>query len=72
LPVIYHPSGGSSEIVGSSGLPGEPDLAAAVEELRDRYGELREEVLNHRQERSIERAAGQYQQVFEQLGLVPI
>jgi glycosyltransferase involved in cell wall biosynthesis len=68
LPVIYHPSGGSPEIVASCGVPGEPHLAVAVEELRDRYHELRQCVLERRSTFSIDCVARAYLQVFEQLG----
>ena len=67
LPVIYHPSGGSPELVGPCGVPGEPDLAAAVEELCDRYEELRRMVLERRASLSIDRAAREYLGVFERL-----
>ena len=67
LPVIYHPSGGSPELVGPCGIPGEPDLAAAVEELCDRYEELRRMVLERRASLSIDRAAREYLGVFERL-----
>jgi glycosyltransferase involved in cell wall biosynthesis len=72
LPVIYHPSGGTPEIVGSCGVPGTPDLPAAVQELRDRYPELRRFVLERRSNLSIERAARAYLDVFEPLGMVKV
>ena len=72
LPVIYHPTGGSPEIVGPCGVPGEPNLARSVEELCDRYTELRRMVLEKRPNLSIDRAAREYLGVFEQLGPVSI
>lgn len=72
LPVIYHPSGGSPEIVGDAGVPGEPDLEAAIEQVRDRYSELRERVLGRRSAISITSAAGAYRQMFESLKPQPL
>ena len=72
LPVIYHPSGGSPEIVGSCGIPGVPDLTVAVEQLRDRYPELYQRVLERRSDLSIDGAARAYRQVFEQIGPVQL
>ena len=68
LPVIYHPSGGSPEIVQDCGVMGEPDLASAIQEVRDRYAELRERVLARHQSLSIEVAASVYLEVFTDLG----
>jgi len=65
LPVIYHPSGGSPEIVGPGGIAGFPSLDSAVEEMRDRYTDLRNTVLEKRPEISIDRAARAYLEVFE-------
>jgi glycosyltransferase involved in cell wall biosynthesis len=72
LPVIYHPSGGSPEIVKECGIPGESDLATAVEELRDRYTDLREKALTRQPELSINHAAGEYLRVFQRLGAIPL
>ena len=72
LPVIYHPSGGTPEIVGQCGVPGKPDLRASIEELRDRYTELRQRVLEQRPKVSIKQAATAYLDVFKQVGMVEI
>jgi len=65
LPVIYHPSGGSPEIVGNCGVPGEPSLKAAVEQVRDCYKELRSMTIDRIPEFSIMKIAKKYLRVFE-------
>ena len=70
LPAVIHPSGGSPEIVKDCGIPGEPSLAEAVAELIDRYDELRQKVLDRREEFSIQRAASNYLEVFKTIGRV--
>jgi len=67
LPVIYHPSGGSPEIVNSCGVPGEPNFELAVRQVRDRYYGLRSITMAHIPEFSIKRAARQYLKVFEDI-----
>ena len=70
LPVIYHPSGGTPGIVGDCGVCCEADLRTAVQELRDRYAELRGRVLRRRSELAIEHAARAYLAVFDRLGRI--
>ena len=72
LPVIYHPSGGTTEIVGNSGIAGLPSLTDAISEFKDRYQELRQNVLASRDRLSIGRAAGKYLEVFNTLDRVSI
>ena len=72
LPAVFHPSGGSPEIVKDCGISGEPSLAKAVTELIDRYDELRQKVLDRREEFSIQRAASHYLEVFESVGPIDL
>jgi glycosyltransferase involved in cell wall biosynthesis len=72
LPVIYHPSGGSPEIVGECGVACTESLQDAVYGLRDRYRELRAKTMARRSEFSIDRAAQQYLDIFQRLGKVPL
>ena len=72
LPVVYHPSGGSPQIVGACGLPGEPNLGAAIQEIQDRYVELRARVLERRPQLSVMHAARAYLRVFEELGPIRV
>jgi len=67
LPVIYHPSGGSPEVVNSCGVPGESDLKLAIEQVQDRYYELRSITIARIPELSIKRAAKQYIELFKNL-----
>ena len=61
-----------AEIVGNAGVPGEPDLQSAVEQVQDRYAELRDKVLAQRPALSIATIAAAYRQVFEALGPQPL
>ena len=70
LPAVFHPSGGSPEIVKDCGIPGEPSLAKAIAELIDRYDEMRYKVLDRREEFSIHRAASDYLGVFKSVGRI--
>ena len=69
--MIYHPSGGSPEIVEDAGMAGEPDLFAAVDEIRSRYQVFRDRVMARRSLFSIAAVADAYRQVFERLGSQP-
>lgn len=68
LPVVFHPSGGSPEIVGDRGLAGDKDLGRAIEVVREHYSEFRERVLAYRHNLSIELVARRYLDVFSKLG----
>ena len=66
LPVIYNPGPGSSrEIVGDNGMSlDEDDLAATVEEARDRYASLVDNVRKNQGYYSITRASSEYLKAF--------
>ncbi len=70
LPVVYHPSGGSPEIVAECGVPCARGLSEALAQLRDRYGLLRDRTIARRLALSIARPAGEYLSVFERVGPV--
>jgi glycosyltransferase involved in cell wall biosynthesis len=66
LPVIYHPVGGTAELVGAAGvaLEEKEDVAAAIETLRESYAACRERVLRARPQLSAEFATSRYLEVF--------
>ncbi len=67
LPVLYHPSGGTVELVGDAGVPFSGALEADVSRLlRDRPA-LRERCLARAAEFSAERVAGRYAEVMRDL-----
>lgn len=70
LPVVHGPSGGTPEIVAGCGVSAGEDLGRAIEEMRDRYAELRARTLARRTSLSIERAASAYADLFVRLGRV--
>jgi len=72
LPVVYHPSGGSPEIVGDCGVACKTSLQEAIDELRRHYSELRERTLDRRPDLSIKEVARKYLAVFEQVGRIAV
>jgi glycosyltransferase involved in cell wall biosynthesis len=71
LPVLFHPSGGNSEIVGDAGIACTERIEHDVTELRDRYADLRERALERRSLVGIERAARAYLAAIESLPRMP-
>lgn len=67
LPVLYRDSGGTAELSKGYGVPIRAnDLKGSLNEIRERYSELREKILANRYQFSIKRAAEQYLKVFEE------
>ena len=67
LPVLYHPSGGTVELVGDAGVPFSGSLEADVSRLLADRSALRGRGLARAQEFSAERVAGRYAEVFREL-----
>ena len=67
LPVLYHPSGGTVELVGDAGVPFSGSLEADVSRLLGDRSALRERGLARAQEFSAERVAGRYAEVMREL-----
>lgn len=67
LPIIYHPSGGTPEIIQGCGVSGLPDLPKALEELKDRYPELRRNCIERQDALSIYSVAEKYLAVFQKI-----
>lgn len=67
LPVIYHPSGGTQELVRDYGVPLQADLQATVEVMKEAYPELVRRLKHDRQQFSIDHAAEQYLRVLEKV-----
>jgi glycosyltransferase involved in cell wall biosynthesis len=67
LPVLYHPSGGTVELVGDAGVPFSGSLEADVSQLLADRSAVRERGLARAQEFSAERVAGRYAEVFREL-----
>jgi glycosyltransferase involved in cell wall biosynthesis len=67
LPVLYHSSGGTVELVGDAGVPFSGSLEADVSRLLGDRSTLRERGLARAEEFSAERVAGRYAEVFREL-----
>ena len=65
LPVIYRDSGGNRELAGEYGVALTEDLADTLHNLKQRYGDLRERVLQDRERFLIDRAAREYLSLFQ-------
>lgn len=66
LPVLYKDSGGTSELAKGYGVPLDEGYRRAIAELRERYSETRENILQNLHSFSIEYAAEKYLAVIEQ------
>jgi glycosyltransferase involved in cell wall biosynthesis len=60
LPVLYHPSGGTPELVGDAGVPLSADLRADLTRALGESSTLRVRALERGLELSAERAAARY------------
>lgn len=67
LPVLYHPSGGTLELMGDAGVPFSGSLEADVSRLLGQRPALRERGLARAEEFSAERVAARYAEVFRRL-----
>lgn len=67
LPVLYHPSGGTVELVGDAGVPFSGSLEADVNRLLAERPALRERGLARAREFSAERVAARYAEVMREL-----
>jgi glycosyltransferase involved in cell wall biosynthesis len=67
LPVLYHPSGGTVELVGDAGVPFSGSLEADVSRLLGQRPALRECGLARAEDFSAERVAGRYAEVMREL-----
>jgi len=68
LPVLYKDSGGTSELAEGYGVPIRfNNIDGSLNEIREKYRELREKILSDRHLFSIKNAAEKYLQVFEEL-----
>jgi glycosyltransferase involved in cell wall biosynthesis len=70
LPVLFHNSGGNPELASNYGVPLHDDLVASLQEIRNRYLELRERILECRKDFLIEDCAEKYLSVFEKTSKV--
>jgi glycosyltransferase involved in cell wall biosynthesis len=65
LPVIFHPVGGTAELVGAGGVSvDESDVASSLDQLRATYDACRQHVLAARPGLSAEVAAARYLEIF--------
>jgi glycosyltransferase involved in cell wall biosynthesis len=64
LPVLYHPSGGTPEVVGDAGVPLGADLAADIRRVLDPGARWRERALARGRAQSAERAAARYAEII--------
>ncbi len=67
LPVIYCDSGGNKELAGDFGISLHDNLPQLIDELKERYSELRSKVLSARPQFLIQHSAAQYVRVFKQV-----
>ncbi len=67
LPVIYHPSGGTSEIASSYGVGQKEDLHATLDEIVKRYDVLIERIKKDHFLFSIDYAGKKYAEVFQEV-----
>ena len=65
LPVIYRDSGGNRELAGEYGVALTEDLADTLHNLKQRYGDHREKILQNRDRFLIDRAARKYLSLFQ-------
>lgn len=65
LPVLFHNSGGNPELAHDYGVPLVEDLRYSMQEIRNRYSELRKKILECRQDFLIKNCAEQYLSIFE-------
>jgi len=65
LPVLFHNSGGNPELASEYGVPLYGDLGYSIQEIRNRYYELREKILECRKDFLINNCAEQYLSIFE-------
>jgi glycosyltransferase involved in cell wall biosynthesis len=65
LPVLYHNSGGNPELASNYGVPLHDALEDCMLEIRNRYFELRERILESRKDFLIGDCAEKYLSVFE-------
>ena len=65
LPVIYRDSGGNRELAGEYGVALTEDLADTLHNLKQRYGDHREKILQNRDRFLIDRAAREYLSLFQ-------
>ena len=65
LPVLFHNSGGNPELARNYGVPLYNDLGDSMQEIRKRYHELRERILESRENFLINNCAEQYLSIFE-------
>ena len=64
LPVIYRDSGGNRELASKYGIPIQDDLPAVLEDMRNRYADLRSKVLRDRDRFLIRQVAEEYLSAF--------
>ena len=67
LPVLYRDSGGNRELAEEYGVALSEDVAKDVETLRTRYQVLRKKVMKDHSRFLINRAAGQYLDIFREM-----
>ena len=65
LPVIYRDSGGNRELAGGYGVPLSEDLLEVLHRLKEQYDDLRQNILDSRDNFLINRAAREYIAMFE-------
>lgn len=66
LPILYRPSGGTLELAGEYGVSIGNDLSKCVEQIRQRYSELRAKILGSLNRFSITTCAESYIVAFEE------
>ena len=66
LPILYKHSGGSHELAGDYGIPLSEDFNKDIDEIHDRFPELRQKVLDANSTFLIEQCAINYLDVFQQ------
>jgi glycosyltransferase involved in cell wall biosynthesis len=71
IPILYHPSGGTPELVGDAGVCLEPSVAAAVERALAARDELHAGCLRRAQEFRIETVAKKYVEAMETTCTLP-
>ncbi len=67
LPILYKDSGGTTELARNYGLPILSDINESIEEIKDKYVDLRIKVLHDLHLFSIEYAANKYLKVLEEV-----
>jgi glycosyltransferase involved in cell wall biosynthesis len=66
LPILYKHSGGNHELAGDYGIPVSEDFNKDIDEIHDRFPELRQKVLDANSTFLIEQCAINYLDIFQQ------